>query len=100
MAKGGSEFVARDWKGGRSLVNTDVLWPERDWAESQVLRIQTKLHQWAIDDPDRRFDDLFNLVCDPAVHATTRTAGSGATEGNGRQGWTGCGPTLCSLPKR
>jgi RNA-directed DNA polymerase len=24
------------------------------------------LHQWAIDDPDRRFDDLFNLVCDPA----------------------------------
>jgi RNA-directed DNA polymerase len=49
------------------LVNTDVLWPERDWAESQVLRIQTKLHQWAIDDPDRRFDDLFNLVCDPAV---------------------------------
>jgi RNA-directed DNA polymerase len=49
------------------LVNTDVLWPEREWAESQVLRIQTKLHQWAIDDPDRRFDDLFNLVCDPAV---------------------------------
>src|SRR6266498_4754579 len=67
MAKGGSEFVARDWKGGRSLVNTDVLWPERDWAEAQVLRIQTKLHQWAIDDPGRRFDDLFNLVCDPAV---------------------------------
>ena len=29
------------------MVNTDVLWPERDWAESQVLRIQTKLHQWA-----------------------------------------------------
>ncbi len=48
-------------------MNTGVLWPERDWAESQVLRIQTKLHQWAIDDPDRRFDDLFNLVCDPAV---------------------------------
>jgi RNA-directed DNA polymerase len=39
-------------------VNTDVLWPEREWAESQVPRIQTKLHQWAIDDPDRRFDDL------------------------------------------
>jgi RNA-directed DNA polymerase len=48
-------------------VNTGVLWPEREWAEMQVLRIQTKLHQWAIDDPDRRFDDLFNLVCDPAV---------------------------------
>jgi RNA-directed DNA polymerase len=48
-------------------VNTDVLWPDRELAEWQVLRIQIKLHQWAIDDPDRRFDDLFNLVCDPAV---------------------------------
>jgi RNA-directed DNA polymerase len=48
-------------------VNTDVLWPDRELAESQVLRIQIKLHQWAVDDPDRRFDDLFNLVCDPAV---------------------------------
>ena len=28
--------------------------------------IQTKLHQWATDDPHRRFDDLFNLVADPA----------------------------------
>ncbi len=48
-------------------MNTDVLWPDRELAEAQVLRIQIKLHQWAIDDPDRRFDDLFNLVCDPAV---------------------------------
>jgi len=48
-------------------VNTGVLWPEVEAAEAQVLRVQTKLHQWAIDDPDRRFDDLFNLVCDPAV---------------------------------
>ena len=48
-------------------MNTGVLWPEQEWAEMQVLRIQTKLHQWAINDPDRRFDDLFNLVCDPAV---------------------------------
>jgi RNA-directed DNA polymerase len=41
-------------------VNTDVLvWPDRELAEAQVLRIQIKLHQWAIDDPDRRFDDLF-----------------------------------------
>jgi RNA-directed DNA polymerase len=48
-------------------VNTGVLWPEVEAAEAQVLRVQTKLHQWAIDDPGRRFDDLFNLVCDPAV---------------------------------
>lgn len=34
-------------------------------AERRVLGIQTKLHQWATDDPGRRFDDLFNLVADP-----------------------------------
>jgi hypothetical protein len=32
-----------------------------------VLKIQTKLHQWATNDPDRRFDDLWNLVHDSAV---------------------------------
>jgi RNA-directed DNA polymerase len=36
-------------------------------AEARVLGIQAKLHRWATDDPDRRFADLFNLVCDPAV---------------------------------
>lgn len=35
-------------------------------AEDRVLGIQTKLHRWARDDPDRRFSDLFNLVADPA----------------------------------
>ena len=35
-------------------------------AERRVLGIQAKLHQWAGDDPHRRFDDLFNLVADPA----------------------------------
>ena len=34
-------------------------------AETRVREIQTKLHQWAGDDSDRRFDDLFNLVADP-----------------------------------
>jgi RNA-directed DNA polymerase len=48
-------------------VNTGVPWPTVEEAEARVLRIQTKLHQWATGDPDRRFDDLFNLVCDPAV---------------------------------
>ncbi len=47
-------------------MNTDAPWPDLDEAELRVLKIQTKLHQWAIDDPDRRFDDLFNLVADPA----------------------------------
>ena len=35
-------------------------------AERRVREIQTKLHRWASDDPHRRFDDLYNLVCDPA----------------------------------
>jgi RNA-directed DNA polymerase len=32
--------------------------------------MQAKLHRWAIEDPDRRFGDLFNLVCDPAFLVT------------------------------
>jgi RNA-directed DNA polymerase len=47
-------------------VNTDDLESATVWAERRVLEIQTKLHRWARDDPHRRFDDLFNLVCDPA----------------------------------
>jgi RNA-directed DNA polymerase len=40
---------------------------EELWAAGQrVLKIQTKLHQWASDDPSRVFADLFNLVTDPA----------------------------------
>ena len=35
-------------------------------AEARVLGIQTKLHRWARTDASRRFDDLFNLVTDPA----------------------------------
>ena len=35
-------------------------------AERRVLEIQTKLHRWSGEDRARRFDDLFNLVADPA----------------------------------
>jgi RNA-directed DNA polymerase len=48
------------------LVNTDAPWPDLYEAEARVLNIQAKLHRWAVDDPRRRFDDLFNLVADPA----------------------------------
>jgi RNA-directed DNA polymerase len=48
-------------------VNTAAPWPTVTEAEARVLEIQTKLHRWATDDPDRRFDDLDNLVCDPAI---------------------------------
>ena len=47
-------------------MNTDDPWPDLYEAERRVLGIQTKLHRWATDDPGRCFDDLFNLVCDPA----------------------------------
>jgi len=51
---------------GRSLVNTGAPWPSLEEAEPRVLAMQTKLHQWAAGDPGRRFDDLYNLVYDPA----------------------------------
>jgi len=47
-------------------VNTDELEYATVVAERRVLEIQAKLHRWARDDPHRRFDDLFNLVADPA----------------------------------
>ena len=47
-------------------MNTDELEHALDEAAQRVLKIQTKLHGWARDDPHRRFDDLYNLVADPA----------------------------------
>jgi RNA-directed DNA polymerase len=47
-------------------VNTDESELALFRAERRVREIQTKLHRWARDDPHRRFDDLFNLVADPA----------------------------------
>jgi RNA-directed DNA polymerase len=47
-------------------VNTGASWPGPDAAERRVLAMQTKLHRWAAGDPGRRFDDLYNLVYDPA----------------------------------
>ena len=47
-------------------MNIGAPWPDLAEAEQRVLGMQTKLHQWAVSDPDRRFDDLYNLVADPA----------------------------------
>ena len=47
-------------------MNTDELEAALYRAERRVLEIQAKLHRWAIGDRERRFDDLFNLVTDPA----------------------------------
>lgn len=48
-------------------MNTGEPWPDLDEAEARVLGTQAKLHQWAADSPKRRFDDIYNLVYDPAV---------------------------------
>ena len=47
-------------------MNTGASWPTPSEADARVLRMQTKLPQWATDDRSRRFVDLFNLVADPA----------------------------------
>lgn len=90
MAKGDSEFAGRDWKGRRTTVNTDAPWPTPETATARVLRIQTKLHQWATDDPNRRFDDLCNLVYDPAVlvNAWARVKGNRGARAAGVDGRT------------
>ena len=77
---------------------------------SRVSEMQAKLHRWAVADPGRRFDDLFNFVHDPATlivafdrvagNQGARTAGVGRPDGRRRRGatsgcrgsWTTCGP--------
>ena len=56
----------------------------------RVLEIQTKLHRWANDDPDHRFDDLFNLVTDPSflLMAWERVAGNKGARSAGVDGQT------------
>lgn len=70
-------------------MNIGAPWPDQETARTRVLEMQTKLHRWATDDSGRRFDDLFNLVYDPAFLATAwyrvrgnkggRTAGADGT---------------------
>jgi RNA-directed DNA polymerase len=69
-------------------VNIGEPWPDSDAAWSRVLGMQTKLHQWATDDPKRRFDDLYNLVYDPAflVVAWERVRGNRGARSAGVDG--------------
>ena len=60
-------------------VNTGAAgWPSYGQAYVAVRKIQNKLHCWAAADRGRRFDDLYNLVCDPKVltMAWERVAGN------------------------
>jgi len=61
--------------------------------ESAFVRVsgmQAKLHRWAAAEPGRRFDDLFNFVCDPAtlVVAYRRVAGNRGARTAGVDGLT------------
>ena len=59
-------------------MNIGAPWPDLYEAERRVLAMQSKLHQWAATDPGCRFDDLANLVYDPAflVVAWARVRGN------------------------
>ncbi|MEN1882331.1 group II intron reverse transcriptase/maturase [Streptomyces mirabilis] len=59
-------------------------------SHQRVSGMQTKLHRWAVADHGRRFDDLFNLVCDPAtlLVAFERVAGNKGARTPGVDGLT------------
>ena len=56
----------------------------------RVSEMQAKLHRWAVADPGRRFDDLFNLVHDPAtlIVAWDRVSSNRGANTAGSDGWT------------
>ncbi|QHA08241.1 group II intron reverse transcriptase/maturase [Streptomyces broussonetiae] len=59
-------------------------------SHQRVSGMQAKLHRWAAADPGRRFDDLFNLVYDPAtlLVAFERVAGNKGANTPGVDGLT------------
>ena len=63
---------------------------DRQGPGSRVSEMQAKLHRWAAADPGRRFDDLFNFVCDPAtlIVAFDRVAGNRGANTAGVDGLT------------
>ena len=48
-------------------MNTGAPFPSVEVAQGRVLHFQRTLHEWASADAERRFHDLWNLVCDPAT---------------------------------
>jgi RNA-directed DNA polymerase len=87
MGKGDSDRVWRETAMPRdALLNggasSDVF--------GRVAKMQAKLHRWAAADPGRRFDDLFNLVYDPAtlIVAFARVAGNRGANTAGVDGLT------------
>jgi hypothetical protein len=74
MAKGDSKSAA-PMEGGEVALNNDTPWPSVVDAKLRVLSIQRKLHQWSKTNSERRFDDLYNLVCDRALHCVVPGGG-------------------------
>ncbi|MFE5512309.1 group II intron reverse transcriptase/maturase [Streptomyces sp. NPDC056529] len=68
-----------------ALLEMDLVGPHQ-----RVSEMQAKLHRWAAADPGRRFDDLFNLVHDPAtlIVAFDRVAGNRGARTAGVDGLT------------
>jgi RNA-directed DNA polymerase len=90
MAKGGSGVEQEGIVMVKDApVNIDAP-PDRAYPVAWVSQIQTKLHCWAVADPGRRFDDLFNLVHDPATLkvAWWRVAGNTGARTAGSDGLT------------
>ena len=73
-------------------VNTGAPWPVLSQARERVLGMQAKLHQWAAADGNRRFDDVYSLVCDPAFLrlAWERVATNAGARSAGVDGHTAC----------
>jgi RNA-directed DNA polymerase len=71
-------------------VNIGAPLGEPTGAHQRVSGMQAKLHRWAVADGGRRFDDLFNLVCDPAtlLVAFERVAGNTGANTPGVDGLT------------
>ena len=71
-------------------MNIGAPWPCLIEARSRVLEMQTKLHRWAKADERRRFDDLYNLVYDPAflVVAWSRVKSNTGARSTGVDGQT------------
>ena len=98
MAKGGSgnekrmeAVMPKDAApNGDALTDDDP--SGQDWVgpRRRVSEMQAKLHRWAAADHGRRFDDLFNLVHDPAtlIVAWDRVATNRGANTAGSDGWT------------
>jgi RNA-directed DNA polymerase len=71
-------------------LNSGAPGPEAEGSWARVSEMQAKLHRWAVADPGRRFDDLFNFVYDPATlrEAYWRVAGNRGANTPGVDGMT------------